>query len=175
MTEVKFEIDVVKLLSIDPRFIMGKKSAGILMFKRTTGNTEVLLVHPGGPFWSKRDTGSWTIPKGEYTANENVEAAARREFLEETGVEATGKTVPLGTLRQVGGKLMTIFALEGDLDTALFKSNLFAIEWPPHSGQEQLFAEVDRIAWLSLADAKNKLIVGQRPFLDLLQQLVGIE
>lgn len=152
---------------------MAKKSAGILAFRRARGDIEVLLVHPGGPFWSKRDLGTWSIPKGEYADDEKPEAAARREFLEETGIEAVGKIIPLGTVRQRSGKLVSAFAMEGDLDLSAFKSNLFAMEWPRHSGQEQIFPEVDRIEWFSLADAKNKIVAGQRPLLDFLRQSAG--
>lgn len=149
---------------------MARKSAGILAFRRTQGFVEVLLAHPGGQFWSKRDLGAWSMPKGEHADDEESEAAARREFQEETGIEVTGKLIPLGTVRQHSGKLVTAFAVEADIDMTDFKSNLFAMEWPPQSGQDKLFPEVDRIEWFSLADASNKLVAGQRPLLDLLSQ-----
>ena len=145
-----------------------------MAFRRAPEGIEVLLVHPGGPFWSKRDVGAWSIPKGEYQ-DEDPEVAARREFLEETGIRAVGKTIPLATVRQQSGKLVTAFALEGDFDLSVFKSNLFAMEWPPHSGQEKFFPEVDRIAWFSLSDAKSKLVTGQRPLLGFLQQVATTE
>ncbi|GAA2818577.1 NUDIX domain-containing protein [Aminobacter aminovorans] len=128
----------------------------------------MLLVHPGGPFWQSRDLGAWSIAKGEYDPSEEPEAAARREFTEETGWELKGPLLKLGELRQRGGKLITAFALEGDFDTATLRSNLFDMEWPPRSGRVQLFAEVDRGEWLDLALARDKLVVGQRPFLDSL-------
>ncbi|SUU89604.1 putative NUDIX family NTP pyrophosphohydrolase [Aminobacter aminovorans] len=145
-----------------------KRSAGILPYRRSSKGLQVLLVHPGGPFWQSRDLGAWSIAKGEYDPSEEPEAAARREFTEETGWELKGPLLKLGELRQRGGKLITAFALEGDFDTATLRSNLFDMEWPPRSGRVQLFAEVDRGEWLDLALARDKLVVGQRPFLDSL-------
>ncbi|UDL92696.1 NUDIX domain-containing protein [Mesorhizobium sp. PAMC28654] len=147
---------------------MIKRSAGILPYRRSTNGLQVLLVHPGGPFWQSRDLGAWSIAKGEYDHSELPEAAARREFTEETGWEPKGALLNLGELRQRKGKLITAFALEGDFDTAMLHSNLFEMEWPRRSGRIQSFAEVDRGEWLDLALARDKLVVGQRPFLDRL-------
>jgi predicted NUDIX family NTP pyrophosphohydrolase len=149
------------------------RSAGILMFKWGDGGIRVLLVHPGGPFWSKKDFGAWSIPKGEYDGSEDVELAARREFLEETGAEATGSLLPLGTLRQRSGKLITGFALEGDFDVEKLRSNSFEMEWPPRTGRIQSFPEVDRAGWFTLNEASEKILPGQQPFLTELEKLLG--
>ena len=151
---------------------MHRKSAGILPFRRLTGTIEVLLVHPGGPFWQKRDDAAWSIAKGEYGDDEQVEAAARREFKEETGWDVTHTLMPLGEVRQPSGKHVTGFAMEADFDPQSLHSNLFEIEWPPRSRTTQAFPEVDRAAWFSLGDARKKLLVGQRPFLDRLVELL---
>ncbi|TCL71097.1 NUDIX domain-containing protein [Rhizobium sp. BK251] len=148
-----------------------KLSAGILMYRKTDGEIFVLLVHPGGPFWAKRDDGAWSIPKGEHDPSEEPEAAARREFAEELGRVAEGNLLPLGELRQNSGKRVTAFAVQGDFDASAIKSNMFEMEWPPHSGKLQPFPEVDRAGWFSLADARRKIIAGQAPFLDRLEQL----
>ncbi|WEX73784.1 NUDIX domain-containing protein [Sinorhizobium numidicum] len=150
---------------------MPKKSAGILLYKHEAGVLFVLLVHPGGPFWSNRDLGAWSIPKGEYEPDEEPEAAARREFLEETGIAVTGDLELLGELRQKSGKLVTAYASESDFDVASIRSNVFEMEWPPHSGQVQSFPEVDRAAWFILQDAREKINTSQRPFLDRLDAL----
>ncbi|PZM10999.1 NUDIX domain-containing protein [Rhizobium tubonense] len=148
-----------------------KKSAGILMYRKTENDIMVLLVHPGGPFWRKRDEGTWSIPKGEYTENESSEAAALREFAEETGGVPEGRLHTLGELRQRSGKRVTAFALEGNFDTSTLHSNLFEMEWPPHSGRIQAFPEVDRAEWFCLSDARRKIVGGQRPFLERLAGL----
>ena len=148
-----------------------KKSAGILMYRRMEDDVLVLLVHPGGPFWRKRDEGAWSIPKGEYPEDEPVETAARREFAEEMGLVPEGTLRPLGELRQKGGKHVTAFALEGEFDTSTLTSNLFEIEWPPGSGRLQSFPEVDRAEWFALSDARRKIIGGQLPFLERLEAL----
>ena len=127
-------------------------------------------MHPGGPFWSKRDSGAWSIPKGEYSDDEDAEAAARREFEEETGWTITSDLLPLGEIRQKAGKTVTAFAAEGDFDTASLDSNRFEIEWPPKSGRIAAFPEVDRAGWFALDEAREKIIEGQRPLLD---RLVG--
>lgn len=132
----------------------------------------VMLVHPGGPFWSKRDLGSWSIPKGEYGDDEEAEVAARREFAEETGQELNGSLLSLGTLRQRSGKLITAFALKGDLDVAKLQSNTFEIEWPPRSGRIQSFPEIDRAEWFEISNAHEKIVAGQRPFLGRLERLL---
>ncbi|MFS8116050.1 NUDIX domain-containing protein [Rhizobium jaguaris] len=148
-----------------------KKSAGILMYRRAESEVLVLLVHPGGPFWRKRDEGAWSIPKGEYQEDEPAETAALREFAEEMGHVPEGKLQPLGELRQKGGKHVTGFALEGEFDTSALASNLFEIEWPPRSGRVQSFPEVDRAEWFALSDARRKIIDGQLPFLQRLEAL----
>lgn len=148
---------------------MARRSAGILIHKREGGGLRVLLVHPGGPFWSRRDDGAWSIPKGEHGDDEEPEIAARREFLEETGVEATGALHPLGACRQRGGKIVTAFALAGDFDASSLRSNVFDLEWPPRSGRIQSFPEVDRAEWFDLPAARRKIVPGQRPFLDRLE------
>jgi predicted NUDIX family NTP pyrophosphohydrolase len=145
---------------------MAKRSAAILLFRRGGGGLEVLLVHPGGPFWAKKDLGAWSLPKGEYDASEDALSAARREFEEETGVRLeAGTFLPLGELKQPGGKVVTAWALEGDIDPALVKSNLFEMEWPPKSGKRQTFQEVDRADWFSLEAAQDKILKGQAGFL----------
>jgi predicted NUDIX family NTP pyrophosphohydrolase len=134
---------------------------------------EVLLVHPGGPFWAKKDAGAWSIPKGEYSEGENPLAAAKREFAEETGVSLDGDVIPLGEVKQASGKVVIAWALEGDLDTKLIQSNTFTIEWPPRSGLMQEFPEVDAAGWFSLGDAQGKLLRGQVQFLIRLSEHVG--
>jgi predicted NUDIX family NTP pyrophosphohydrolase len=151
---------------------MGKKSAGILMYKRTGGRIQVLLVHPGGPFWSRRDLGAWSMPKGEYPDEEGPESAARREFAEEVGSEVRGPLHLLGQLRQRSGKVVTAYAVEGDLDTSSLRSGTFEMEWPRHSGRTQSFPEVDQAGWFVLSIARNKILPGLRPFLDLLESWI---
>ncbi len=154
---------------------MTRRSAGILVYREREGATEVLLVHPGGPFWAKRDAGAWSVPKGEYADGEEAEAAARREFAEETGWSLEGKLRPLGEIRQKAGKSVTAFAVEGGFDPASLESNRFEMEWPPRSGRKTSFPEVDRAGWFSLDTARDKMIEGQRPLLDRLQDLLGSE
>jgi len=133
-------------------------SAGILMYRRTGPRLEVLLVHPGGPFWRSKDEGAWSIPKGEMAEDEDAAVAARREFLEETGCDLFGPLEPLGDIRQRGGKRVTAFAVEGDLDVSAIKSNTFEIEWPPKGGKMQTFPEIDRAAWFDLPTAHLKIL-----------------
>ena len=147
---------------------MMKRSAGILPYRRSNKELQVLLVHPGGPFWQSRDLGAWSIAKGEYGEGELPEVAARREFQEETGWEPNGALLNLGELRQRKSKLIAAFALEGDFDTATLRSNMFEMEWPRRSGRIHSFPEVDRGEWLDLDLAREKLLAGQRPFLDRL-------
>ncbi|HEX2918706.1 MAG TPA: NUDIX domain-containing protein [Edaphobacter sp.] len=147
---------------------MPKRSAGLLMYRRNDDALEVFLVHPGGPFWAKKDLGAWTIPKGEYTDDEEPLAAAIREFREETGFIAEGAFLPLGEIRQAGGKLVTVWALEGDCDPAALVSISFEMEWPPRSGQRASFPEVDRGAWFSLPEARAHILASQQPLLDRL-------
>jgi predicted NUDIX family NTP pyrophosphohydrolase len=144
-------------------------SAGILMYRRSGDGIEVLLVHPGGPFWRNRDLGAWSLPKGEHDDREDAEAAARREFNEELGVEASGPLQPLGEVRQRAGKIVRGFALEGDLDADSVRSNDVAIEWPPRSGRTTSFPEIDRAAWFAISLARDKILASQRPFLDRLE------
>jgi predicted NUDIX family NTP pyrophosphohydrolase len=146
-------------------------SAGILMYRRNGDGIEVLLVHPGGPFWRKRDLGAWSLPKGEHDDRENAEAAARREFTEELGVETLGPLQPLGEVRQRAGKIVRGYALEGDLNVSNVRSNDVAIEWPPRSGRTTYFPEIDRAAWFALPLAREKILASQRPFLDRLEML----
>ena len=134
---------------------------------------QVLLVHPGGPFWRKRDEGAWSIVKGELADSEDPEAAARREFSEETGWLAEGDLVLIGEIRQAGGKHVLAFALDADFDPATLNSNTFEIEWPPRSGQRQAFPEVDQAEWFSLEQAREKMIARQRPLLERLVELCG--
>ncbi|MBL8583624.1 MAG: NUDIX domain-containing protein [Rhizobiaceae bacterium] len=144
---------------------MPPRSAGILAFRKRASGAEVLLVHPGGPHWRSRDKGAWSMPKGEIGPGEEPEAAARREFAEETGWTAEGPLFALGEARQRSGKIVIGFACEGDFDTETLRSNLFDMEWPPRSGKFRSFPEVDRAAWFTLEDAAEKIVSGQRPLL----------
>ncbi len=152
---------------------MPKRSAGILMYRRPGADIELLLVHPGGPFWARKDLGAWSIPKGEYSEGEDALAVARREFEEETGARPRGDLLPLGELVQPGRKIVTAWALEGDFDPSGLKSNLFEIEWPPKSGRRQSFPEVDRAQWFSPADARRKILKGQSEFIARLLKAIG--
>jgi predicted NUDIX family NTP pyrophosphohydrolase len=145
---------------------MPKRSAGLLMYRRSRGELEVLLVHPGGPLWAKKDLGAWTIPKGEYAVDEEPLAAAIREFQEETGLIASGPFGALTPIRQRGGKIVDAWAFEGDCDPGALKSNCFSLEWPPGSGRMREFPEVDRAGWFSIDDAKQKILPAQAGFLD---------
>lgn len=151
---------------------MPSKSAGIIAY-RSRGTIEVLLVHPGGPFWRNKDLGAWSIPKGEYAGDEDAEIAARREFGEELGLALSVPLIALGEVRQRGGKLVTAFAAELDIDARSIRSNNFEMEWPPRSGKRQAFPEVDRAEWFALGAAREKINAGQRPLLDRLEQLLG--
>ena len=143
---------------------MAKTSAGLLMFRLRDGEPEVLLVHPGGPFWAKKDEEAWSIPKGELAVGEAPLIAARREFEEETGCRAQGPFIPLTPITQRGGKIVQAWAVEGDCDPARLRSNLFSLEWPPKSGKRQQFPEVDRAEWFSVAVALRKINPAQRGF-----------
>jgi len=146
------------------------QSAGLLVYRQRGGKLEVLLVHPGGPFWQRRDDGVWSIPKGEFGENEVGIEVARREFQEELGTAApAGVATSLGEVRQAGGKIVHAWALPGDLDVTRTTSNTFEIEWPPHSGRMQTFPEVDRGAWFELDTARRKLLPAQRTFIDRLE------
>ncbi|MFD7611583.1 NUDIX domain-containing protein [Streptomyces sp. NPDC059828] len=148
---------------------MAKRSAGLLIFRAAGPEVEVLIAHMGGPFWASRDAGAWSIPKGEYGPEEEPEAAARREFEEELGLPApAGERLPLGESRQPGGKLVTVWAVEGDLDPEGLEPGMFSMEWPPRSGVLREFPEIDRVGWFSLERAAELLVPGQRIFLDRL-------
>jgi predicted NUDIX family NTP pyrophosphohydrolase len=148
-------------------------SAGILMYRRAGATLEVLLVHLGGPYWRSKDEGAWSIPKGELDAGEDAGEAARREFTEETGFDLAAPLEPLGEIRQRGGKRVTAFAVEGDIDVTAVKSNTFEIDWPPRSGKLQTFPEIDRAEWFDLPTARAKILESQRPFLERLAKAVG--
>jgi len=148
---------------------MRKKSAGLLMYRHHRGSLEVLLVHPGGPFWAKKDAGSWSIPKGEFEPGEEPLEVARREFEEETGVKSSGGFMPLTPQKQPGGKIIFAWTFEGDCDVSAIKSNTFSMEWPPGSGRWQQFPEVDRAGWVSIPVAKEKILKGQKGFIDELE------
>lgn len=151
---------------------MPKRSAGILLYRVRSKQAEVFLVHPGGPFWAKKDAGAWTVPKGEYDASEPPLDAARREFTEETGFTAGGPFHELGEVRQSSGKIVTAFACRGDCDPAALVSNTCEIEWPPHSARTMEIPEVDRGAWYTLEEARDRIFTAQRPFLDRLKELI---
>ncbi len=152
---------------------MGKESAGILLYRRRASGLEVLLVHPGGPFWAKKDAGAWSIPKGEHDPGEDPLTAARREFTEETGFTAAGPFHPLTPLKQKSGKLVRAFACEGEADPGALQSNTFTLEWPPRSEKIQEFPEVDRAAWFSLEEVHEKIHPGQAGFLEELARFLG--
>jgi predicted NUDIX family NTP pyrophosphohydrolase len=147
---------------------MPKRSAGLLMYKRAGGALRLLLVHPGGPFWAKKDSGTWSIPKGEYVDGEDPLAVARREFAEELGCAASGALWPLGEITQAGRKVVTAWAIEGDVDVTAITSNIFEMEWPPKSGRRQTFPEVDRAGWFTVEEAREKMLAGQQPLIDRL-------
>jgi len=152
---------------------MPKTSAGVIVYRIREGVLEVFLVHPGGPFWARKDLGAWSIPKGEFTAPEDPLAAAIRELREETGYEAEGPFLPLAPRKQPGGKTVHAWAVEGDLDPRRIKSNTFLLEWPRGSGRQKEFPEVDRADWFDLAEAKRRILPGQAGFLDELADRVG--
>ena len=143
-----------------------KISAGILLYRRGRGGLEVFLVHPGGPFWAKKDLGAWSIPKGEPDEGEDLRDAAIREFSEETGFAIDGELRALRPLRQPGGKTVHAWAVEGDCDPAQLRSGMFSMEWPPRSGRQREFPEVDRGEWFTLDEARKRILAGQAPFLD---------
>jgi predicted NUDIX family NTP pyrophosphohydrolase len=140
-------------------------SAGILLFRRRPAGVEVMLVHPGGPFWRNKDDGAWSIPKGLADEGEDLLTAARREFLEETGATVDGGFIELGAHKQPGGKTIVAYGLEGDFDAASLRSNMFSMEWPPRSGKTAEFPEVDRAGWFDLDEALIKVTRGQRPII----------
>jgi predicted NUDIX family NTP pyrophosphohydrolase len=147
---------------------MPKTAAGLLLYRRQSLGVEVLLAHPGGPFWARKDLGAWTIPKGEIDPGEDPVSAARREFREEIGLDVTGPVKPLGQIKQPGGKIVLIWTAEGDFDPARLASNTFEMEWPKGSGHVRIFPEVDRAAWFDLGEARRRILPGQAPFLEAL-------
>jgi predicted NUDIX family NTP pyrophosphohydrolase len=147
-------------------------SAGILLYRIRNGALEVFLVHPGGPYWHNKDLGAWSIPKGLLEEGDDELAAAKREFEEETGSPVDGEFTPLAALKQPSGKVVHAWAVEGDIDASSIKSNTFPMEWPPRSGKMQEFPEVDRGGWFTLAAARERILNGQRGFLDQLERLV---
>jgi predicted NUDIX family NTP pyrophosphohydrolase len=154
---------------------MGKQSAGLLMHRLLDGNLEVFLVHMGGPYWAKKDMGAWSIPKGEYESGEDPFEVAKREFLEETSFAAVGEFTRLKDQKQPSGKVISAWAFEGDCDAKAIRSNTFSMEWPPRSGQFQEFPEVDRTQWFDPDTAKEKILKGQRPFIEELQRVLKRE
>lgn len=153
---------------------MAERSAGLLVYRRRSSGVEVFLAHPGGPLWARKDDHAWSIPKGLYDENENPLTAAKREFEEETSMRIDGRFLPLGEFRQPGGKLVTAFAVEADVDETRVISNRFEIEWPPHSGRRQSFPEIDRAQWFDLATAAHKMHKGQIPILQALAKQLEI-
>ncbi|RST19236.1 NUDIX domain-containing protein [Streptomyces sp. WAC05374] len=150
-----------------------KRSAGLLLFRTPDGRLEVLIAHMGGPMWASRDAGAWSVPKGEYTEDETPEAAARREFVEELGLPVPdGEPVPLGEARQASGKIVTVWAVESDLDPAAVVPGTFTMEWPRGSGRMGEFPEVDRVAWMTPEEAAPRLVSGQQVFLERLAEYV---
>jgi predicted NUDIX family NTP pyrophosphohydrolase len=152
----------------------GRRSAGILLWRRNGRRLEVLLAHPGGPYFARKDAGHWTVVKGEIEPDEDPASVAQREFAEETGQEVPeGPRAPLGEIRQAGGKVVTAWAVEGDLDPEHAVSNEFEMEWPPRSGRMQEFPEIDRVEWFDLPTARTKIMPAQSPFIDRLEQTLG--
>ncbi|RSL19387.1 putative NUDIX family NTP pyrophosphohydrolase [Edaphobacter aggregans] len=147
---------------------MAKRSAGLIVYRRRGDGLEVFLVHPGGPFWAKKDLGAWSIPKGEYEEGEDGLDAARREFWEETGFAVDGDFLEVGTIKQPGGKVVAAWAVAGEFDAALLRSNVFEMEWPPRSGLIQEFPEVDRGGWFSIEEARGRILKGQVGLLEML-------
>jgi predicted NUDIX family NTP pyrophosphohydrolase len=153
-----------------------KQAAGILLYRTGSNGLEVLLVHPGGPFWAKKDAGAWSLPKGEFDPEEDPFSAAKREFKEELGSEVPdGKAIELGQFKVTSSKMLAVWAIEGDLDTKHVKSNMFEMEWPPRSGNKQEFPEADKAEWFSVAAARAKLVKGQVSILDKLADELGVE
>jgi predicted NUDIX family NTP pyrophosphohydrolase len=149
-----------------------KQAAGILLYRQTARGLEVLLAHPGGPLWARKDLGAWTIPKGQFGDDESALEAARREFEEEMGSPAAGEFVELGSIRQPSGKVVHAFTAESDFDVTTVKSNLFTLEWPPRSGKSGQFPEIDRAEWFVVEEARKRILKGQEPFIDRLLTLL---
>lgn len=151
---------------------MPKQAAGILLYRHGPRGLEVLLAHPGGPLWARKDLGAWTLPKGRFNGDERPIAAAKREFEEEMGSPPAGEFVEIGSIKQPSGKVVHAFVAESDFDVSTVRSNLFPLEWPPKSGQRAQFPEVDRAAWFSIEEARKRILKGQEPFLDRLLTLL---
>ena len=151
-----------------------KQSAGILLYRIRDGVPEVLLVHPGGPFWTRKDAGAWSIPKGEFIQEEEPLHAAQREFAEETGTALRGEFAALEPVRQKGGKTIHAWSIEGDLDAAAVRSNVFSMEWPPKSGTQKEFPEVDRAQWFTIAEGRSRINPGQAQLLDQLEAALAL-
>ena len=149
-----------------------RRSAGLLVYRMREGAVEVFLVHPGGPFWARKDEGAWSVPKGEQMEDEEALVTAQREFAEETGMTVSGPYTPLAPVRQAGGKIVQAFAVPGDFDATLIRSNTFTMEYPPRSGRLRTLPEVDRAGWFSLDAAAVKILAGQRPLLSELASLI---
>jgi predicted NUDIX family NTP pyrophosphohydrolase len=149
---------------------MSKTSAGVLLYRKSGGKLEIFLVHPGGPFWRNKDNGAWSVPKGEIGPDEDALAAAKREFEEETGFTLDGDFVQLQAVKQSSGKAVYAWAVEGDCDALQLTSNTFEMKWPPKSGRVQTFPEIDKSEWFSISVAREKIIKGQLPLLDELEQ-----
>ena len=149
---------------------MAKTSAGVLLYRRAGKSLEVFLVHPGGPFWAKKDDGAWSIPKGEFAEGEDPLEAAKREFEEETGFPLKGKLEALEPIKQAGGKIVYAWAIEGEIEQSAIRSNMFSLEWPPHSGKKQEFPEVDRASWFDLETGRRRILKSQLPLLEQLQK-----
>jgi predicted NUDIX family NTP pyrophosphohydrolase len=154
---------------------MVKKSAGILAFRKEKKEHEVLLVHPGGPFWKNKDLNAWSVPKGEFDESEDPLSAAKREFKEETGYEITGEFSELEPVKQSGGKIIYSWAVEANIDATKIKSNNFKLEWPPKSGKFEEFPEVDKAEWFTFEKAMNKIVKGQIPVLEQLVNKLGVK
>src|SRR2546429_599345 len=152
------------------KHFMAKTSAGVLLYRRAGKSLEVFLVHPGGPFWAKKDDGAWSIPKGEFARGQDPVEVAKREFEEETGFPLKGKLQALEPVKQAGVKIVYAWAVEGEIDASAIRSNTFSIEWPPHSGKTQEFPEVDRASWFDLDTAGRKFLKSQVPLLEQLQE-----
>ena len=150
-----------------------KNAAGLLLYRRHGELLEVFLVHPGGPFWTKKDAGAWSLPKGEIGEDEDPLQAAKREFTEETGFPIEGEFRPLKPIKQPGGKVVQAWAIEAECDPAQIRSNVFTMEWPPKSGRTQQFPEVDRAAWFTVVEARKRIIAAQINFLDQLVSVLG--
>ncbi len=153
---------------------MAKISGGILMYRKHNGELQVFLIHPGGPLWVKKDTGAWSIPKGELDPGEDPLSAAKREFEEETGFKVSGTFIPLSPVKLKSSKVVQAWAVEGDCDSEAIRSNTFSMEWPPKSGRQQAFPEIDRAAWFGIEEAKEKINKGQTPLIEELERLSSL-